>query len=135
MMQPGGQFGEGGSIINISSVVSRAGLLGHSAYGASKGAIASFSRHGAVEFARFGYGIRVNSLHPELISTTMGSHALQRFVDAGVASSIDEAIAVLEQQITPVGRMGSVEDVENAALYLACDASSPVVMSLVLSLL
>ncbi|AKH67764.1 Enoyl-(Acyl carrier protein) reductase [Spongiibacter sp. IMCC21906] len=124
MMKAEGRFGKGGSIINMSSVVSQVGLLGHSFYGASKGAIASFSRHTAVEFASLGYGVRVNSVHPGVIATVMGDRSLQGFVDAGMAGSIEEVVAILEQQAIPLGRRGSAEDVANAALYLACDASS-----------
>lgn len=123
-MKPGGVFGHGGSIINLSSIAGLIGVPGHSIYGASKGAVASFSRHAAVEFARFGYGVRVNSLHPGLIDTAMGHMVLQDFVDVGLAPDTDTALSMLRDQMIPCGRLGAVEDVANAALFLAADASS-----------
>jgi len=123
-MKKGGRFGHGGSIINLSSVVGLVGMPGHSIYGASKGAVASFSRHAAVEFARFGYGVRVNSVHPGVIATAMGDQAFEGFVEIGLATSVKEVREVLEQQMIPCGRLGNVDDVANAALFLAADASS-----------
>lgn len=123
-MKPGGVFGNGGSIVNLSSIAGLIGVPGHSIYGATKGAVRAFTRHTAVEFARFGYGIRVNSLHPGLIETQMGGQALQDFVDIGVVETTDQARELLTGQMIPMGRLGSVDDVANAVLYLASDASS-----------
>jgi 3(or 17)beta-hydroxysteroid dehydrogenase len=54
----------GGSIINLSSVAGLVGLPEISAYCASKGAVALFTKAAALECARAGYAIRVNSIHP-----------------------------------------------------------------------
>lgn len=124
VMKPGGRFAQGGSIINLSSIAGLIGVPGHSIYGASKGAVASFSRHTAIEFARFGYGIRVNSLHPGLIATAMGTKVFDDFVEIGLAENVDQARQILEQQMIPCGRLGRVEDIANAALFLAAEASS-----------
>ncbi|MBB5187998.1 NAD(P)-dependent dehydrogenase (short-subunit alcohol dehydrogenase family) [Zhongshania antarctica] len=123
-MKPGGCFGSGGSIINLSSIAGLVGVPGHSIYGATKGAVRSLSKHSAVEFAKFGYGVRVNSLHPGLIETAMGDQALQDFVDIGVVANVDEAAALLKSAMIPMGRLGNVQDIANAALFLASDASS-----------
>lgn len=123
VMKPDGLAGKGGSIINLSSVAGLIGVPGHSAYGSTKGAVRLYTKHAAVEFAKLGYGIRVNSVHPGLISTSMGDQVFQDFVDVGLATSIDEAkVAVLG--MTPLGRLGSVEDVANMIIFLASDASS-----------
>ncbi len=123
-MKTGGQIGAGGSIINLSSIAGLIGVPGHGIYGASKGAVASFSRHAAIEFARFGYGVRVNSLHPGLIATEMGDKVFDDFVEIGLTATVQEAKDILEQQMIPCGRTGSVDDIANAALFLAADASS-----------
>lgn len=123
-MKPDAMFGHGGSIINLSSIAGLVGVPGHSIYGATKGAVRSLTKHSAVEFAKFGYGVRVNSLHPGLIETAMGDQALQDFVDIGVVPNIDEAATLLKSAMIPMGRLGNVHDIANAALFLASDASS-----------
>lgn len=122
-MQPGGAAGNGGSIINLSSMAGLIGVPGETAYGASKGAVRLYSKHAAVEFGKLGYGIRVNSVHPGLIATAMGDQALQDFVDMGLAPDIDSAKAYVEQ-MTPLGRLGTAEEVAQMILFLASDASS-----------
>ena len=124
LMKPDGHFGKGGSVINFSSIAGLVGVPGHSIYGSTKGAVRSFSKHTAVEFARFGYGIRVNSLHPGLIDTAMGAMVFDDFVEIGLAASVEEARGLLEQMMIPMGRLGSVQDIANAALFLASNASS-----------
>lgn len=123
-MQPDGRFGRGGSIINLSSIAGLIGVPGHSIYGATKGAVRSLTKHSAVEFAAFGYGIRVNSLHPGLIATEMGHLVFKDFVEVGLASSESEAQKMLENQMIPMGRLGDVQDIALAAQFLASDASS-----------
>lgn len=123
-MKPNSIFGKGGSIINVSSIVGLVGVPGHSIYGATKGAVRSLTKHSAIEFAKYGYGIRVNSLHPGLIDTAMGGKALQDFVDIGVAANVNEAKELFTSAMIPLGRVGKTEDVANAALFLASDASS-----------
>ena len=117
VMQPGS------SIINLSSVAGIKGLPGHSAYGASKGAVRLYSKHSAIEFARMGLGIRVNSVHPGVIATAMGSQVYDDFVACGMANSIEEAQAQVAE-LTPLGREGQVEEVASLVRFLASDASS-----------
>ena len=123
-MQPKGRFGQGGSIINISSIAGLIGVPGHAIYGATKGAVRSFSKHSAVEFAAFGYGIRVNSLHQGLIDTDMGALVFDDFVSIGLAESVEQARNLLQGQMIPMGRLGSSRDIALAAQFLASDASA-----------
>lgn len=123
-MQPGGQFGAGGSVINLSSIAGLVGVPGHAIYGATKGAVRSFTKHSAVEFAAFGYGIRVNSLHPGLIETEMGALVFADFVEVGLAESEAQAREMLENGMIPMGCLGSSEDIALAAQFLASDASA-----------
>lgn len=122
LMKPGGAAGRGGSIINISSVAGVIGVPGHTAYGATKGAVRLYSKHAAVEFARLGYGVRVNSVHPGLIETAMGDQAFEDFVEIGMAPDTTHARELI-QQMTPLGRLGAAGDVANMVAFLASDES------------
>jgi 3(or 17)beta-hydroxysteroid dehydrogenase len=106
----------GGSIVNISSV---AGLIADAdapAYCASKGAVRLLTKSVALHAARRGYNVRCNSVHPSFIQTPM--------VDAVIDSSKDPAkTRALYEKAAPLGRMGEVDDVANAVLYLASDES------------
>jgi 3-oxoacyl-[acyl-carrier protein] reductase len=101
---------KGGKIINIASVE----VFSHSrkltAYAASKGALASFSRTLAVELGP--QGICVNYLCPGFIRTEMTEPYSKRWL-----------LRKFIQRQTPLGRMGEPEDVARAALFLASDDS------------
>jgi NAD(P)-dependent dehydrogenase (short-subunit alcohol dehydrogenase family) len=123
VMQPGGSAGNGGAIINMSSVAGLIGVPGHTAYGSTKGAVRLYTKHAAVEFAKLGYGIRVNSIHPGLIDTDMGRLVFKDFVDVGVAEDLVEAEAAILATI-PMDRLGAVEDIAKMTRFLASSESS-----------
>ena len=121
-MKPGGAAGRGGSVINLSSVAGLRGYSGLSAYCGSKGAVKLLTKAAAVEFGQLGYGIRVNSIHPGLIPTDMGSAVLKGFVAAGLGK--DEAsVQQAFERGTPLGMKGTPADIAKAALFLASDQS------------
>jgi len=122
-MKPGGRVGKGGSIINLSSVVGLVGVPGHSAYGSTKGAVRLYTKHAAAEFGAFGYGIRVNSVHPGVITTSMGDAVFEDFVEIGLAPSVAEARQIA-LGMTSLGRLGTPRDVANMVCFLASDASA-----------
>ncbi|WAC01613.1 SDR family NAD(P)-dependent oxidoreductase [Lacinutrix neustonica] len=66
------ETGEGGSIINFSSIEGLIGDPNLPAYNASKGGVTIFTKSAALHCARQGYGIRINSIHPAYISDTNG---------------------------------------------------------------
>lgn len=99
----------GGSIVNTSSIWGIAGAAGVSAYTASKAAVRHMSKNAALTYV--GDGIRVNSIHPGIVSTPM--------IDAQ-DSSITAAIV----NITPMKRLGRPEEIAYGALFLASDESS-----------
>lgn len=101
-----------GSIINISSMAAQYGLPGVVAYAASKTAIEGITRTLAVEFSP--HGVRVNCIAPGFIATKMSATALN--------GDPERKQKVLSR--TPMGRLGSPEDVANAAYFLASDEST-----------
>lgn len=101
---------EGGTIVNVSSVVSTLSPAGTTVYNASKSALDGITRSLAKELGP--RRIRVNSVNPGLIETE-GLHA----------SPLLDARGSLEQ-VSPLGRIGQPEDIAPAVLYLACGDSA-----------
>jgi hypothetical protein len=104
----------GGSIIFTTSIANRRGIPGMSVYSASKAAVHSFVQTMAAELAV--KNIRVNAVSPGYIKTpTMG-----------VADTSKEDLAAFEAQgaqVTPLGRVGSAEEVAKAVLFLGYEAT------------
>lgn len=97
-----------GRIINISSRAWLGGA-GQANYAASKGAVISLTRTLALELAR--YGITANCIAPALVDTP-----LFRGLDADVQERLVKTI--------PAQRIGTPDDIGNAALFFAADESS-----------
>jgi NAD(P)-dependent dehydrogenase (short-subunit alcohol dehydrogenase family) len=104
--------GEGGSILNISSVRANLGInAGYSAYVAAKGAISSLTRQWATEWAK--HGIRVNAIMPTFVDTPQVATLLaDPAFKAGIVSRI------------PLGRVGETRDIVGPAIFLVSDAAS-----------
>ncbi|MFM9913129.1 MAG: SDR family NAD(P)-dependent oxidoreductase [Methylophilaceae bacterium] len=100
----------GGSIINISSVVSTMGLAGLSVYSATKGAVDAITRSLATELAP--RKIRINSINPGMVETE-GLHATGFIANSEYMASI-----------TPLGRIGQPEDIAPAVVFFASQDSS-----------
>jgi 3-oxoacyl-[acyl-carrier protein] reductase len=100
---------EGGSVINISSVVSTAAVPNSVVYSATKGAVDSIARVLGTELAA--RKIRVNTIAPGGVETE-GSHSL------GMVGSDFEKQIVAD---TPMGRLGQPEDIARVAVFLASD--------------
>jgi NAD(P)-dependent dehydrogenase (short-subunit alcohol dehydrogenase family) len=100
-----------GSIINISSQSGRAAAAGRPVYTISKFAVEGMTKAMAVDLAP--KGIRVNSICPTFIETDMTRPSLN---DANFRSFVLSRIKL--------GRLGAVEDLMGAAVFLASDASS-----------
>lgn len=109
----------GGSIVNISSIE---GLVGDAlipAYNASKGGVRLFTKSAALECARLGYGIRVNSVHPGYVGTPLVAGAMGRLPP--------EQAAALQQDLLgriPLGRVAEPREVAQCVLFLASDEAS-----------
>ncbi len=102
----------GGTIVNTASVAGLVGAPKHSIYAASKHAVVGLTKSAAAEYGR--KGIRVNSVCPGVIRTAMLDRALER----------DAAWEETLTRMHPIGRLGEVDDVVNAVLWLSSDASA-----------
>jgi NAD(P)-dependent dehydrogenase (short-subunit alcohol dehydrogenase family) len=111
--------GRGGSIVNISSIE---GLVGDAlipAYNASKGGVRLFTKSVALECARLGYGIRVNSVHPGYVGTPL--------IAGAMGGLPPEQAAALQQDLLariPLGRVAEPREVAQCVLFLASDEAS-----------
>ncbi|MBI4901771.1 MAG: SDR family oxidoreductase [Actinobacteria bacterium] len=121
-MRPDGAAGKGGSIINISSVAATIAFPAISIYSGTKSAVDRMTRVAAMESGKLGYGVRVNCIYPGLVPTAMGAGLANDMAALGLYGSPEEAVgAVIE--LTPSGRLGEVEDMADAVVFLASDAS------------
>ncbi len=111
----------GSAIVNLSSVAGIIGTTAHVAYHTSKGAVRLMTKAAAIECAQLGTGIRVNSLHPAIIGTEMGTNFIKHFVDLGLAPDYAAAEAAIKA-LHPMG-FGQTSDVASAVIYLASDAA------------
>ncbi len=102
----------GGAIVNISSM---SGIIGHDhvhvGYNASKGAVRTLTKVAAVQHGRD--NIRVNSIHPGLMPPMRTS-----------GRTADPETRARWLRHVPLGRAGRIEEVANAALFLASDEAS-----------
>ena len=102
---------QGGSIVNISATLPYLGTMGQAHASAAKAGVDSLTRTLAVEWGP--HGIRVNGIAPGPIEGT-----------EGVARLTSEASRASAIRNCPVGRMGTVDDIAHAALFLVSDAAS-----------
>lgn len=98
---------EGGSVINISSIVSTLAVPGAAVYSATKGAVDAATRSLAKELGP--RQIRVNAINPGMVVT-------EGFQNAGLEGS--DMRKQVEAQ-TPLGRIGQPQDIAAAAVFLA----------------
>ena len=103
------------SIVNISSIEGLGANPNHGAYGASKGAVASFTQNTALEYGP--HGIRCNAIAPGWINTPFNEAFLNQYPDR---AKVDSEIKALH----PIGRLGLPEDIANTAVYLASQKAS-----------
>lgn len=111
----------GGSVINMSSVVSSVkGVPNRFAYAASKAAVVGLTKAVAADF--IGQGIRCNAICP---GTVESPSLRQRIAAQALQQGVDEA-QVYQQFLgrQPMGRIGTAEEIAQLALYLGSDASA-----------
>ena len=103
--------GRGGSLINISSQMAKVGGIDRAVYSATKHAVEGFTKSMAIEWGP--KGIRVNTICPTFIVTPLTKQTFER----------PERKAWVEEKIK-LGRIGEVEDIMGAAVFLASEASA-----------
>jgi len=103
--------GQSGSIVNISSQMGYVGSAGRSVYCASKHAMEGFTKAMAVEWGK--HDIRVNTVCPTFIETPMTKPFFE-----------DETFKEKVLSKIHLGRIGQVDDVTGAVIFLASDAAS-----------
>jgi 7-alpha-hydroxysteroid dehydrogenase len=101
--------GDGGAIVNISSAAGRLAQPGFAAYGTAKAALSTLSRLLGSEFAP---RVRVNAI------------AVGSVLTSALAPFLDDETKQQMSDLTPMKRLGEVEDIALMALYLASPASS-----------
>lgn len=106
------RVGQGGSIINLSSIAGLVGVPACGAYGAAKGGVRTFSKVVAMECAA--EGIRCNSVHPGMIET-----AMQDVARRDNPEGFRDIVASV-----PMKRLGTPLDIANMNLFLASDEAA-----------
>jgi 3-oxoacyl-[acyl-carrier protein] reductase len=99
----------GGRIVNLSSVSGQMGLFGQANYSSSKAAIIALTKVSAREFAR--QNITVNAIAPG-------------FIDIGMSKGMPEEVTANFIKQIPLGRLGEVNEIVDAALFLASPMAS-----------
>jgi 3-oxoacyl-[acyl-carrier protein] reductase len=98
-----------GRVINLSSVSGQMGLFGQANYSSSKAAIIALTKVSARELAR--QQITVNAIAPG-------------FIDVGMSKGMPEEVTENFKKQIPLGRLGDVQEIVNAALFLASPMAS-----------
>ncbi|CAB5521848.1 Levodione reductase [Pseudomonas putida] len=102
----------GGAIVNTASVAGLGAAPKMSIYSASKHAVIGLTKSAAIEYAK--KGIRVNAVCPAVIDTDMFRRAYES----------DPRKAEFAAAMHPVGRIGKVEEIASAVLYLCSDGAA-----------
>ncbi|TXL74245.1 glucose 1-dehydrogenase [Vineibacter terrae] len=112
----------GSAIVNLASVAGLVGSQLDPLYSMTKGGVTSFTKSAALEFARKGYRIRVNSIHPGVIETDMGAQTFAVRAQRMDTNDVDAA-RELSLAAHPIGRLGTAADIASGIVFLASDDS------------
>lgn len=100
---------QGGAIVNVSSIAGLVGGFFNAAYFASKHGVVGLTKAAAIEYAKS--GLRVNAICPAVIETDMAHRAFNEMWERIV-------------EMHPIGRIGTPQEVANAAVWLCSDRAS-----------
>ena len=110
----------GSAIVNLASTAGIVGSTQDPLYSMTKGGVTLFTKSAALEFARKGYKIRVNSMHPGTIDTDMGDQVLVARARNLGTNDIEMARQQVIERL-PIGRMGMPTDIAKGIVFLASD--------------
>jgi NAD(P)-dependent dehydrogenase (short-subunit alcohol dehydrogenase family) len=110
----------GSAIVNLASTAGLVGSTNDPLYSMTKGGVTLFTKSAALEFARKGYRIRVNSMHPGTIDTDMGDQVLATRAKNLGTNDIEMARRQIIDRL-PIGRMGTPTDIAKGIVFLASD--------------
>ncbi|HEV2956601.1 MAG TPA: glucose 1-dehydrogenase [Xanthobacteraceae bacterium] len=110
----------GSAIVNLASVAGLVGSQLDPLYSMSKGGVTLFTKSAALSFARKGWKIRVNSIHPGVIETDMGAQTFVSRARQAGSNDVEGARNVAARQ-HPIGRLGLPEDIALGIVFLASD--------------
>lgn len=112
----------GGSIINQASIGGIIGVKGIFPYAAAKAGVIGMTKQSAVEMGQ--YGIRFNAIAPGTAPTPLVTATYeQKGGSGGDYTSVEEGLANATAKY-PIGRLGTVDDIANLALFLASDEAA-----------
>ncbi|GAA2052882.1 SDR family NAD(P)-dependent oxidoreductase [Williamsia deligens] len=97
-------------------------LLSVNVLGTALSAIDRLTRVAAAESGKLGYGVRINCIYPGLTPTAMGNKLAVETAGLGLFDS-PEAAAGAVAELTPLGRLGQVDDMADAVVFLSSDAA------------
>ena len=106
---------KGGVIVNVASIAANVAEPLFPAYNASKAGVAMFTKAAAVDCARKGWPVRINSLHPGYCETKLVADAV------GALGAEAEAFATATVASIPMGRMATTREIARPLLFLASD--------------
>jgi NAD(P)-dependent dehydrogenase (short-subunit alcohol dehydrogenase family) len=112
--------GDGGSIINMSSVAGLKGSANLAGYCATKGGVRLLTKAVAMECANAKDGVRVNSVHPGIIETPIWMSIVS---SAAPGANAPPDLDALSSMAVPLGVKGYPQDIANGVLWLASDES------------
>lgn len=105
-----------GTIVNCSSIGGILGGAQRGTYHAAKHGVIGLTTSAALEYAS--KGIRINSVSPGLISTSMSD----KMIAAGQKEALDQMLTQV-----PIGRLGEAKEIADAVLFLCSDAASLII--------
>ena len=120
LRERGANSQHGSAIVNLASVAGLVGSQLDPLYSMTKGGVTLFTKSAALEFARKGYRIRVNSIHPGVIQTDMGEQTFTARARSHGSNDV-EAARQVALATHPIGRLGVPNDIAKGIVFLASD--------------
>ena len=114
----------GGSIVNVSSIAALKASANASGYCATKAAVRYFTKSVALECAALKDNVRVNSLHPGIVTTAIWDSLIGTSGDGSNARPRGATLDAFTAAAVPFGRPGRVDEIAAGIVWLASDESS-----------